>query len=111
METDTLTILDRVRAFPFDLATDLVKLGIGAVLGWLLKVGRERWKSRRARRFWQAFLGEGTRVVVGRFRLDSFEPSGLLGVGDALALGELRTFLIRLGGREPIVQYADELSG
>jgi hypothetical protein len=94
------------------LASDWVKVGLGAIAGWLLKIGRDRWRTRRARRFWRPFLKVGTTIVLGR-TLDAseWERSGLLGIGDAMALAEVRHFLLRLGAREPEIAFANQLAG
>jgi hypothetical protein len=94
------------------LADDWVKLVIGAIAGWLLKVGRDRWRTRRARRFWRPFLRTGTTIVLGQ-TLDDYgwERSGLLGIGDAMALADVRQFLLRLGAKEPEVAFDKKLKG
>ena len=52
------------------------------------------------------------RLVIGRFgEFQSFERSGLLGVGDAIALAELQHYLGKIGATEPQVVYADRIEG
>jgi len=94
------------------LASDWVKVGIGAIAGWLLKVGRDWWRMRHARSFWRPFLRQGTTIVLGR-TLDApgWERTALLGTGDAMALAEVRQFLLRLGAKEPEVAFANDFPG
>jgi hypothetical protein len=62
--------------------------------------------------FWAPFVNEGAILVVGRFlEFQSFEQSGLLGAGDAVALTEISTYLRRIGCRDISVMYADRLDG
>jgi hypothetical protein len=95
----------------WDLTKDAIKVSLGAVVGWVVKVIRDRWRTRKARAFWRPFLSSDPLLVVGRFGdFDGFERSGLLGVGDAIALAELQHYLANLGVR-PRVAYADRLEG
>ena len=96
-----------------DLLKDAVKFLVGAAAGWALKVGRDRWRSRRARAFWRPFLTDDLCIVVGRFQKEfkDFERSGFLGAGDAVALAELQHYLAKIGAPEPQLFYADQLQG
>lgn len=99
-------------SFAWDLIKDAVKFLIGVAAGWVLKVARDRWRTRKAHSFWRPFLSGDLRLVVGRFgEFQSFERSGLLGVGDAIALAELQHYLVQIGASEPQVVYADRLDG
>ncbi len=96
----------------WDLIKDAAKFLIGAAAGWALKVSRDRWRTRNARSFWRPFLSNDLRLVIGCFReFPGFERSGLLGVGDAIALAELQRYLGQIGASEPKVVYADRLEG
>jgi hypothetical protein len=66
-----------------------------------------------ARRFWGRFANDDFSVVVGRFRkeFERFEASGFLGVGDAIGLTELGSFLGSLHLADFSVMYADRLDG
>jgi hypothetical protein len=91
---------------------DGAKYLVAAAAGWALKVGRDRWKTRRARAFWRPFILDDLRIVIGRFgQFQRFERSGLIGVGDARALAELQRSLAKIGMNNPSVRYADELHG
>jgi hypothetical protein len=69
-------------------------------------------KSRIARRFWQPFFSGDLRIVVGRFtEFFQFEPSGLVGMGCAMALSELRLHLEKLGLRKFSFTFADRIDG
>ncbi len=95
---------------------DAAKFLIGAAAGCTLKVTRDRWRTRRARAFWHPFLSDDVRLVIGRFGqvrhfdLLKFERSGVLGVGDAIALAELQRYFSQIGG-SPQLAYADRLEG
>jgi hypothetical protein len=105
-------IHDRLGDLGWDVTKDAIKFLLGAAAGWGLKIVRDRWRTRHARAFWRPFLSSAVPLIVGRFgeELDEFEPSGLLGVGDAVAVAELEHYLAKLGGR-PRVAYADRLEG
>jgi hypothetical protein len=99
-------------SFIWDLIKDAAKFLVGAATGWVLKVIRDRWRTRKARSFWRPFLSSDLRLVIGRFgEFRDFERSGMLGVGDAIALAELQRYLGQIGGSEPQVVYADRLEG
>jgi len=112
MEISPETIVAWLEKLFSGLANDWAKVGLGAIAGWLLKIGRDRWRTRRARRFWRPFLRAGTTIVLGRTLDDhGWERSGLLGIGDAMALAEVRQFLLRLGAQEPEIAFANQLVG
>ena len=95
-----------------DLPKDAAKFLIGGAAGWALNYASDRWRTRKARSFWRPFLGHDLRLVIGRFQeFGSFERSGMLGVGDAIALAELQYYLRQIGVAEPKVVYADSLAG
>lgn len=101
-----------VESLAWDLVKDGAEFLIGAAAGWALKVARDRWRTRNARSFWRPFLSDDLRLAIGRFGdFSSFERSGLLGVGDAIALAELQHYLGQIGATEPQVVYADRLDG
>ena len=68
-------------------------------------------KGHHARRFWAPVAKTDTDIVLGRHVHPEWEPSGLLGLGDARALAELRRHLRRLYIAEPEVVYDDQLAG
>jgi hypothetical protein len=93
-----------------DLVKDSAKFLIGTAAGWIWKLLYDRWKMRKALDFWRPFLAKDLRIVLGRFgEFDDFERSGLLGVGDAIALAELQSFLATMGTTEPQLCYADRI--
>lgn len=90
-----------------------VKLGASLVLIALGRLAPRVWswvQYRYARRFWRPVVRPRLMVVVGRHELADFEPSGLIGVGDAKAVEVLRGYFRKLylpsGFR---VRYVDEL--
>jgi hypothetical protein len=64
-----------------------------------------------AKRFWRPVVRSQLTVVVGRHELAEFEPSGLVGVGDAKAVDVLREHFhtLYLSSNFP-VRYVDELA-
>lgn len=95
-----------------DIAVNLVSALIGFVGGWTLQWIRSHLRLRKARRFWKDFATGNAKVIIGRFHnFDSFEPSGLIGVGDAAALGELERFFDWLRLPRVSIGYSDRVSG
>ena len=94
--------------FEWDMTKDAIKYPIGAAALWILQVGRGRFRTRRAHAFWRPFLS--TDLVIGSFPARDFERTGLVGLGDAIALAELQLYLREIGGN-PKVAYADRLDG
>lgn len=93
-------IIQWLKTLPSDLATHYVEEGIVLVVGWATLRVFKRIRTFRAHRFWRPFLNPDTRLVMGGgFPSDEFEPSGLVGYGDAVALGELQQYLSSLVGR------------
>jgi hypothetical protein len=113
-------VLDLPQATFFDvhpvlleIVKDVAAFLIGAAVSWLLTVGHGLWRTREARRFWRPFLSDDLCIILGRFKeFSSFERSGFLGVGDAIALAELQRYLARIGRRRGAeVIYADQCGG
>jgi hypothetical protein len=88
---------------------------IGFVIGSITQAFRQRVVYWRARPFWKSFVSGDTKLIVGRFKeLDSWEASGLTGVGDMRAIVELKAFLDGLHskpGHSPEILYADQITG
>lgn len=88
----------------------LVTTGAGRILSNREKL-RTVVASKQARRFWEPFVESESQVVIGCFHeFDTFEPTGVMGVGDAIALTELRTFFDVRDLRDFDVAYADRLT-
>jgi hypothetical protein len=89
---------------------------IGFALGFTLQLSRRGINYWRARRFWRPFISGELKIVVGRFReFDTFEASGLVGVGDMQAAAEVVAFFAELGFRRRAraieIVYQDRLAG
>jgi hypothetical protein len=97
--------------FVSDLMKEGAKYLIGAAAPWVGKVGYDWWRTRPARAFWRPFISNDLRLVLGGFEDKNFEPTGLIGIGDAIALAELQHYLARIGGGDPPVLYSDRLDG
>ena len=55
-------------------------------------------KLRRADEIWRPFLSQDTIAVLAAFKaFDNFEPSGFIGLGDAMAFAELQSLFRNLG--------------
>jgi hypothetical protein len=64
----------------------------------------------RARRFWRPLVSPDTVVVVGSFRdLPGFEASGVIGMGDNIALNDLERYFARIGFKRFTVYYSDHV--
>jgi hypothetical protein len=64
----------------------------------------------RAHRFWRPFVHGQVSVILGRFSdLPMFEPCGLVGAGDNLALTELTTYFQHIGFKRFTVVYSDQI--
>ena len=96
----------------FDLGINLLAGLIGFCVAWIWRWSRTTLRLRHGRRFWKPYTLEGSQIVLGRFsEFTPFESTGLVGLGDAIALSELRDYLGGLGLREYQVTYADRLTG
>ncbi|MFB6726626.1 hypothetical protein ACFCV3_41035 [Kribbella sp. NPDC056345] len=83
-----------------DLAVNLAAGAIGAGAGALVQPVRAHFRTRGPRRFWRPFVaGKQVRVVIGGPSLEgnAWEESGLMGVGDTLALRDLQSDFARIG--------------
>lgn len=69
-------------------------------------------KRGKAINSWRSLISGNARIIVGRFsEFDRFEASGFIGMGDARAIVEIQSFVKSLGIEEPIIEYADEVTG
>ena len=96
-----------------DVATGLVSIAIGGAAVWARSQAADRLRYRHARGFWHGLTSPELTVVVGLHPepfLTIWEPSGLLGLGDAFALAELQRQLDRIGVRQPAIMYSDRIS-
>ena len=80
------------------------------------KMSRRRWIYWRAWRFWRPLFSGDVKIVVDRFdQFNSWEASGLVGVGGMQATAEIVSFLDDLGlrsaGREVDIIYHDRADG
>ena len=97
---------------------DKIEINIGTLVATgetRLLSKREKLKSlgasKQARQFWAPFVESESLVVIGCFHeFDNFEPTGVMGVGDAIALTELRAFFDALDLRDFDIAYADRLT-
>jgi hypothetical protein len=95
-----------------EIGISLIAAFIGFLIGWVWQRIKLALRLRRARRFWKPFTSDPFQIVLGRFLdFSQFEPSGLMGVGDAIALKELSSFFQLLGVRDFGVEYADRIEG
>lgn len=99
-----------------DLLVGIVGSLTGAVLillaNWAWNRARTELRTRRGQHFWKPFLAGDLKLVVGGFsEFTGFEQSGLLGVGDAMAMAELRAHFKGIGLPDVAVTNADLLGG
>jgi hypothetical protein len=89
------------------LALALGPLFLGYIIGWASPRIRKQVRTRRARIFWRPFAELGHLQVIGGGHrgdyLDSWEASGLAGIGDVKAIIELQDIFSQNGlGRLPV---------
>ena len=108
----------------------VVNLGIGVaasgvsfVLGVMLRTFVDNYRVRRSRAFWGRGIGDGrTVILLGSFSEElitssvhrsgsDFEPSGIVGLGDARAAHELAAYFSRLGVSAQIAYANSPLAG
>ncbi|MEV6758476.1 helix-turn-helix domain-containing protein [Streptomyces sp. NPDC051214] len=70
-----------------------------------------RTRGRQLREFWRDFVRPDLTLVVGLHQFASWEPSGLIGVGDAFALSEIQQHFVRIGAASPVIRYSDRVDG
>ncbi|WP_221355357.1 helix-turn-helix domain-containing protein [Streptomyces beigongshangae] len=70
-----------------------------------------RAKGRQFREFWREFAKPDLTLVVGLHQFSRWEPSGLIGVGDAFALSEIQQHFVRIGAPSPVITYSDRVGG
>jgi hypothetical protein len=64
----------------------------------------------RARHFWRPLVSHDTVVVVGSFRdLPGFEASGIIGLGDNIALNNLEQYFFGIGFKRFDIQYSSHM--
>jgi hypothetical protein len=83
-----------------DIVINLVAAAIGAIVASTVAVFRRWRRQRRTRRFWGAMASRGIVVVIGTQDPDAtgrWEPSGLVGLGDVMALIAIEHELRRIG--------------
>lgn len=78
---------------------------VGLITPWI----RSTYRYRQTRPFWRPLARSHVTLVVGRHELHTWEPSGLIGVGDAKALEELGEYF-RSARLPPFqVKFVDEI--
>ncbi|MFE9257552.1 hypothetical protein [Streptomyces sp. NPDC006879] len=97
-----------------DLAVNLSAAAIAFVAGWSWGRLRDLWRFRSVRGFWKPFTTDDLKVVTSIFIQEEhyiWERSGLIGVGDVLALNELRHQLKRAGIDQLPLTPSHQLTG
>jgi hypothetical protein len=95
-----------------DLAINLLATFIGVVIAWIWDRVRKGFRLWPLKKIWGAYAEDRPRVIVGRYLENKqFEPTGFLGVGDAIAISELRNLFTRLNGQDLEILYSDQVSG
>ena len=83
-----------------DVIINLVAAAIGAVAAWSVARFRRWRQERRARHFWGGMATRGVTIVIGtqdREALGSWEPAGLVGMGDVAGLIAIQRQLQGIG--------------
>lgn len=101
-----------------NLGIGIAASGISFVLGVMLRTLTDNYRTRRSRAFWGKGIGNGkTIILLGSFSDEmitpatGFEPSGVIGLGDARAAHELAAYFSRLGIAVDIAYTNSPLSG
>src|SRR4051812_38108068 len=83
----------------------VVTLGVGAASRRIVA----EFKHQRTKRFWRPIAKSRPLVVVGTHRLDGWEATVLMSVGEAKAIEELRGLFASLYLPDLEVSYGDDL--
>ncbi|MFI6037768.1 hypothetical protein ACIBBD_27030 [Streptomyces sp. NPDC051315] len=97
-----------------DLVINLSSAAIAFAAGWSFDRVRDVWRFRSVRGFWKQFATRDLKVVTSIFIKEEhyiWERSGLVGVGDVLALNELRQQLYRVGVSHLPLTPSHQLTG
>jgi hypothetical protein len=94
----------------------LVTTFAGFLIALTWRMSRRHWIFWRAWRFWRPLFSGDVNIVVARFdQFNSWEASGLVGVGGMQAAAEIVSFLNDLGvqgaGRKTDIVYHDRADG
>jgi hypothetical protein len=112
---DKLCPATETREFPVETSYEEVILGIASTfVAFLLGLVWRRLShwivNFRSHRFWRPFMHGRVTFILGRFSdLPTFEPCGLVGAGDNLALTELTGYFQRIGFKGFTIVYADQI--
>jgi len=87
----------------------LITTAIGVAIGWTWRRTAEVIKLRRIRELWRPFAGGDAIVILSAFdeEFKDFDPSGGVGLGDAMAFAELRSFFVTLGVPDLPLRFAN----
>ncbi|MEU9374145.1 hypothetical protein AB0D94_10285 [Streptomyces sp. NPDC048255] len=97
-----------------DIGVNLIATAIAFAFGWFANRLRDLWRFRKTRAFWRDFVTDDLKVVTSVFIQDEhyiWERSGLVGVGDVQALGELEKQLQKVGVRHLPITPSHQLTG
>jgi hypothetical protein len=94
----------------------LVTTFAGFLIALTWRGSRRRWTYWQSWRFWRPLISGDVKIVVDRFsEFNSWEPSGLVGVGGMQATAEIVALLDDLGirniGRRVDIVYHDRVDG
>jgi hypothetical protein len=106
----------------FGIGVNILSSGIAFVLGVSLRSIIHRYRVRHSRGFWGSKIGKGKTVIfLGSFPNElfasptqvneDFEPTGLVGLGDARAVHELTTYLSSIGVSADMAYTSDKAAG
>jgi hypothetical protein len=101
-----------------NLGVGIAASGISFALGIMLRTFTDNYRARRSRAFWGRGIGSGkTIILLGSLtdeliaRTPEFEPTGVVGLGDARAAHELAVYFNRLGVTANIAYANSPLAG
>ncbi|WP_338684021.1 hypothetical protein QD712_26090 [Streptomyces acidiscabies] len=97
-----------------DLLVNLSSASLAFGAGWSFDRARDLWRFRDTRGFWKPFTAHDLKMVTSIFIQEEhyiWERSGLVGVGDVLAIHELRQQLQRTGVKHLPLTPSHHLTG
>ena len=95
-----------------DIVNELIAGAIAAIIGFFAKKIWDKYKTRKARKFWKKILTQKYYVVVGRFnKFIDYEKSGFIGAGDVKGVTEMKMYFAKNNLKDFDWKYSDEISG
>lgn len=96
----------------WNISIGLITAFIGFVLALAWKKFLKWFTYRKIKSFWRPLYSNDLQVVIGKFeKFGDFEPTGLIGLGDAIALAELGKYFEKFEFSGFKIVFSDHLKG